>query len=222
MKTIEEIRHQNLMQLIKDAGTQRAFSELIDKSYAQVNQWVNKSPDTTTGKPRVMSSGIAREIERKTGKPTGWMDIEHEKRELPFSNPSVEIYPLETAAPASHKTSPLNYLPLSQSWIDQYLLPISKVNNLRFIHAADNSMEPTLADGDILIVDTGTTSVANEGVYVLQIDTQVLLRRISKDITGGHIISNDNPVTRNISTVKDLSEIHILGKVLWAWSSKKI
>lgn len=76
-KTIENIRHNNLMLLIKESGSQRKFADLIDKSTTQVSQWVNKSPDSKTGNPRNLSSQIAREIELKTGKTNGWMDVEH-------------------------------------------------------------------------------------------------------------------------------------------------
>ena len=75
MKTIEEIYRERLAILIAEAGNSQAkLARALDKQPAQISQWLNASPDSKTGKPRVMSREVAREIERKLGKPTGWMD----------------------------------------------------------------------------------------------------------------------------------------------------
>lgn len=74
MQLVEESRRQRLAQLIEEHKTQTALAEATGKAPAQLSQWLNASPDSKTGKPRVMSSQAARDIEEKTGKPTGWMD----------------------------------------------------------------------------------------------------------------------------------------------------
>ena len=74
MQPVETTRRQRLALLIQESGTQSALSEKIEKSPAQISQWLNASLNSKTGKPRVMSHGIAREIEEKLGKPSGWMD----------------------------------------------------------------------------------------------------------------------------------------------------
>lgn len=74
MQTIDDIRRERLLQLIAEKGTQAALARVIGKSPAQISQWVNRSPDSKTGKPRVMDSATAREIESACGKVVGWMD----------------------------------------------------------------------------------------------------------------------------------------------------
>lgn len=74
MQTVDDIRRGRLLRLIAEHGTQSALAKAIGKSPAQISQWVNRSPDSKTGKPRVMDSATAREIERACGKPVGWMD----------------------------------------------------------------------------------------------------------------------------------------------------
>lgn len=73
MQTIEEVRRARLAILEQEAGTQTALSDKIGKSPAQISQWKNASV-SASGRERAMSSDVAREIERKTGKPRGWMD----------------------------------------------------------------------------------------------------------------------------------------------------
>lgn len=82
MHTIEETRRLRLEMLVLEFGSQVALATKIDKAPAQLNQWLRAAPNSETGKPRALSSEIAREIEEKTGKPTGWMDTAPSYAEL--------------------------------------------------------------------------------------------------------------------------------------------
>lgn len=77
MKTIEDIRHENLLAIVSELGANKALADLIQKDPAQVSQWVNRSPNSKTGRPRNISSDTARLTETATGKPSGWMDAPH-------------------------------------------------------------------------------------------------------------------------------------------------
>ncbi|MDB5975188.1 MAG: hypothetical protein JWR07_1948 [Nevskia sp.] len=77
VSTIDQIYRDNLRLLVKEAKTQDALAELIGKSPAQISQWINASKDSKTGKPRAMSRGVARSVEKAMGKPEGWMDVPH-------------------------------------------------------------------------------------------------------------------------------------------------
>jgi len=77
MKTIEEIRTENLKNLVKEFPTLQAFADAIDKPHSQVGQWIHRYTDARTGKPRTIGSRMCREVEIKLGKPTGWMDVDH-------------------------------------------------------------------------------------------------------------------------------------------------
>lgn len=74
MKTIEEIRHQNLMIIRKECGSISKIAEKTGKSYAQVHQWVKRTKSFKAGIPRSMSSASARLLEEKFDKEIGWMD----------------------------------------------------------------------------------------------------------------------------------------------------
>lgn len=74
MKTVEEIRHARLLQLIDEHGTIQALANALGKSHSQISQLRNQVVHSTTRKPRAIGDGLAREIEEKLGKPRGWMD----------------------------------------------------------------------------------------------------------------------------------------------------
>lgn len=71
MKTIEEIRLENLAELKKGFRSERQFAIKLNKSPNQVNQWFGK------GAAREIQSESAREVERIMGKPRGWLDNDH-------------------------------------------------------------------------------------------------------------------------------------------------
>lgn len=64
---VREIRRQRLLELLAEHGGSKAeLARAIGKAPAQVSQWVNQW--------RTIAEDTAREIERKTGKPPGWLD----------------------------------------------------------------------------------------------------------------------------------------------------
>lgn len=87
MKTVEETRHDRLLILKYEYGSVAALAKQLEKSYAQVSQWINRSISTRNGQPRSMNSETARYIESKTNKPKGWMDqpIESDKEKISLS-----------------------------------------------------------------------------------------------------------------------------------------
>ncbi len=92
MKTCDEIRLDNLKNLIEKSGSVTSFSKLIEKEAAQVSQWLNKAKDWKSGKPRKMSDEIARHIEQCCEKERGWMDHDHSDQALElFRGLSAEL-----------------------------------------------------------------------------------------------------------------------------------
>lgn len=89
VKTIDDIRRENLCALIRDRAenNQAAFSRMLEKDPNQVSQWLGK------GNARYMSKATARAIEKKLNLPALWMDTDHalmngEKVSVPLSRPA--------------------------------------------------------------------------------------------------------------------------------------
>lgn len=76
MKTIDETRLDRLNRLIERFGSIAELNERLGRprNEATLYQLKNRSPDTTTGTPKNIGDGIAREIEVKLGLERGWMD----------------------------------------------------------------------------------------------------------------------------------------------------
>ena len=82
MKTIGEIRLDNLLELIEDHGSLAQLNELMGlaRTDATLSQIKNRSLDSKTKKPRAMGDPLARRLEKACGKEPGWMDNVHYPR----------------------------------------------------------------------------------------------------------------------------------------------
>lgn len=93
VRTIEEIRHARLLQLLRDKRrfpTVQAFADAIERNQSQISQWKTRSKRRKDGEVTGVSninSEMARHIESKVGLPTGWMDNDPSVEEpWPFSD----------------------------------------------------------------------------------------------------------------------------------------
>lgn len=77
VKTISDIRYDNFLQLLKEAGSSDALAEAAKTSPVYISQLLNRSPDSKTGKPRQIGDPMARKMEAGCNKPEGWMDNVH-------------------------------------------------------------------------------------------------------------------------------------------------
>lgn len=79
---------------------------------------------------------------------------------------------------------------------------------------AGNSMEPTLWDGETILVDLQSTEVVSGGVYVLRDGDELMVKRLQRLIGGGVEVVSDNTTFRS-QVVTDRSTLTVIGRVVW-------
>lgn len=116
----------------------------------------------------------------------------------------------------------LGALTVSTRWLTREVRPSSPAA-LRFIHAYGESMAPTFADGDVLLVDTGVRDPASiDGIYVLRANGRLFVKRVRQRLDGQMEISSDNPTVKTVDVLDGSSQIEAVGRVIWAWNGKKL
>jgi SOS-response transcriptional repressor LexA len=86
---------------------------------------------------------------------------------------------------------------------------------LAILSVEGDSMLPTLAHGDQILIDTTDTSAARDGIYVLRVDDALLVKRLSLNpATRRLTIHSDNDAYPSWPDC-DPSAIHIIGRVVW-------
>lgn len=87
MKTTDEIRYDNLVKLVEDAG---GLSSLVEKSNGRLSRptldQILKRRTTAAGVIKNVGDDLARKIEEVLRLERGWMDNEHTKATKPIEN----------------------------------------------------------------------------------------------------------------------------------------
>lgn len=84
VRTIEEIRHGNLLKLIGRFKTLQAFADAVERNQSQISQLKNRTPHSKSGARRNVDSELARHIEVMLTLEPGWMDNDHDRAGWPF------------------------------------------------------------------------------------------------------------------------------------------
>lgn len=100
-----------------------------------------------------------------------------------------------------------------------YLQTITKANprDLAIIGVKGDSMLPTLADDDIVMLDTSKRDLSYDGLFVIRDNGDgLLVKRIGRASKAGHvaIISDNRALYHPVE--KSLEDIDVIGKVVWS------
>ena len=86
--------------------------------------------------------------------------------------------------------------------------------HLKIIGVKGDSMEPTLKDDDVVMLDTTKTSLDFDGLFVLRWGDALHVKRIGRASNGSVRIISDNK--ENYPPMElPRSEIEVVGKVIW-------
>ena len=92
---------------------------------------------------------------------------------------------------------------------------VSTPEVLKLFKASGDSMETTIEDGNILLVDTSRTDYHNGGIYVLTINNDWFVKRLRLKINGDLEIISDNPkYDPEILKPNTDIEINVVGRVI--------
>lgn len=91
----------------------------------------------------------------------------------------------------------------------------SSPENLTIISVKGDSMEPTLSDDDVVMLDMSKTSLGYEGLFVIRVYDVLHVKRLSHSRPGHVLVISDN---RDKYPPREypVSDIEVVGKVLWA------
>jgi phage repressor protein C with HTH and peptisase S24 domain len=91
----------------------------------------------------------------------------------------------------------------------------SSPKHLTIISVKGDSMEPTLSDDDIVMLDMSKTSLGYEGLFVIRIYDVLHVKRLSHSRPGYVLVISDN---KNMYPQREYSteNVQVVGKVLWA------
>lgn len=126
--------------------------------------------------------------------------------------------PLAQARPSAGNGTLLNEgddaLVKTFSFRRDWLKELGPVDRLVLVQVSGDSMIPTLADGDLVMVHTGRRDVRTGRLFVLRLGDELVVKRL-QSLPGGavSVISDNREVYPPFQA--QVSEIKVIGEVLW-------
>ncbi|WP_371809022.1 helix-turn-helix transcriptional regulator [Acidovorax sp. SRB_24] len=114
----------------------------------------------------------------------------------------------------------LGEVPVSRHWL-ALNVPRSRPEALQLVHAYGDSMAGTLNSGDFAIVDTDCQVADVDGVYVLQANGQLFIKRVTRRVDGAHEVTSDNPKVRTVDVLDGTQPVRICGRVVYGWNGRR-
>lgn len=199
-----------------------SLSRLIGRNAAYIQQFIKR------GVPRRLAEEDRRQLSRylsipeeKLGGPTRTAPVIADAAMPRARGGDLVLVPLlDVRASAGHGASgederPVARLGFHPSWLRE--ITAGRPAGLSMIRVAGDSMSPTLADGDEILVDRDDAADRlRDGIYVLRVDDGLVVKRLAINPAARTItIVSDNPAYPTWPD-RDPAEIMVIGRAVWA------
>ena len=213
-----EERVGRLREAIKIIGSARDAARLAGLPYGTLQNYIQ-------GGELKLSNAIA--LARVTGVRLEWlatgegpMQGENPVVTAPAPMPGYVLLPLVEARAAAGNHGGLSsdhivdFIAFSEVYLRQTLRRNPK--NLALLTASGDSMDPTIRDGDLLLVDTSARRIETSRIYVLAIGGGLLVKRMDLRRDGSVLIKSDNPIyDAEVVPAGETGTLTVLGQVIW-------
>ncbi len=214
-------RLENLIRLARD-DDYASVSALIGKNHAYIQQFIQR------GVPQRLKEEDRRTI-------AGYFNVPEWELGSPFEHPRASSY---VSGFSDSGDSGIIMIPaydirasagfgafVEREWTEDYMpfksrflkkLTQSNPDNLSILTVTGDSMDPTLSDEDLILVDTQEAGLISDGIYVIRNEETLSVKRISVNPVNGLLsIKSDNSLYESWPDCK-IDDIQIIGKVIWA------
>lgn len=109
--------------------------------------------------------------------------------------------------------SPTRYLAFRYKWLKYRGF---NEKDLVVVFAKGDSMEPTIANNNSLLIQTKVESIQDGAIYVVRNDDTLLVKRVQRLLDGNLKLISDNPTYDSIVLTKeDFESLNVVGQVVW-------
>jgi phage repressor protein C with HTH and peptisase S24 domain len=188
------------------------LSRMLGRNAAYIQQFIKR------GVPKRLSEEDRRKLAR-------YFDVEESLLGGPASQPTpaeglIAIPRFDVRASAGPGAFTEGERPIAHLGFDERFLKhlcTARPSDLSIIRVRGDSMFPTLADGDDIMVDRSVQGTkVQDGIYVLRRDDTLTVKRIAAHPGSRKLtISSDNPAYPTWPEC-DPAEVDVVGRVVWA------
>lgn len=226
-----------------------ALAKRLGVSYAELNQIIGKTPTRNLGERRARDwerrLGLSTGWLDQQGEP--WLqateavasydsadatqvDIANEPRDLPLRGDSVVLPRFDVRASMGlgitmpERDTIIDLIRVPVDWVRANFPYVTNPNNLKIITGYGDSMKPTFAHGDPIIIDVGVTTMDVDTVYVFALDNEIFIKRIQR-LPGRaiRVISDNRALMDPFElSAEDRERVTVIGRAVTAIKFDKI
>jgi len=208
---IDQIRS-HIDKLIQEKGKNyRSLSLAIGKNEAYLHQYINK------GSP-------IRLPEEQRRKLASLLDVDEQEltdiklpKIISVQAGCLKSNLIEMISPDSEQKS-VGFLSLPDS--DYSAITRTSSDMVKMLRINGDCLSPTLKDGDYILADFSTQSFLMDGLYVVSLAGNLLIRRIQQISSSEFLLISDNSNYKSVTVSS--KKLSIVGKVIFALKSEKI
>jgi len=113
-----------------------------------------------------------------------------------------------------HSEQIVDHLAFRADWVRNALGVARK--DLVLISVKGDSMEPTLSDGDLILIDTSVRTIGDSAVYALRKGDELFVKRIQHKLDGTLRVMSDNAKYETETyDAEHAPAVIVIGRVLW-------
>lgn len=113
----------------------------------------------------------------------------------------------------------IRFVRVSYEFIRRYCSSASP-RSLQLLTCTGDSMEPTLSEGDCVLVDVSQKNPTSDGIYAVVLNNRIFIKRI-QFVLDGFLLLSDNPKYQPIS-VTEADSLTIVGRCYVGLAIKKL
>ncbi|WP_142849225.1 helix-turn-helix transcriptional regulator [Telmatospirillum sp. J64-1] len=113
-----------------------------------------------------------------------------------------------------HSEQIVDHLAFKAEWVRRQL----RVNPeyLLLIEAMGDSMEDTISDGDLLLVNTQEPRIKDNAIYAISVNGDLIVKRVQRRLDGTIMVMSDNPRYRPEEVPPHTADqLRVIGQVVW-------
>lgn len=109
---------------------------------------------------------------------------------------------------------PLKAIAFGKDWLGRHAA--GGIDKLAAMHVQGDSMRPDLEPGDLILIDRAIDVVRGDGIYVINLYGDLMVKRLQKAGKSQVLVRSSNPAydPLTINTDND-AELHVVGRVIW-------
>jgi phage repressor protein C with HTH and peptisase S24 domain len=200
-----------LQRLIDEKGEDYAsLSRLIGRNAAYIQQYIKR------GNPKKLAEEDRRLLARYFGVSEamlGGPDASAPAHDV-VTVPQLDVGASAGAGAFAADEQARSHIAFDSKWLRGVS---ADPKQLSMIRVEGDSMLPTLADGDEILVDSGDASGRlRDGIYVLRMDDVLMVKRLALNPAARRVtVKSDNPAYPSWPDCP-LSKVGVVGRVVWA------